>query len=276
MTVIINNRTNSNTEMELPAWEVANNNSTSTRKGSLVEIFSAIQGEGLWVGYRQIFVRFLGCDLHCDWCDTPATHTKVRDCRVEVTPGRRDFKNVSNPMTSAELLDLVLPLNRFKHHSVSLTGGEPLLYANFLEEFLPQLRQTGLKIYLETHGGLPEKLKQVLDLVDIVSMDIKLPSSYGGEDLLEVHRQFLKISSAKELYVKIVLTGTTKTEELEAAAKMMANTYAAPLVLQPVTPYGKVRKVPSPEQMLNWQELCLQYLPDVRVIPQTHKIIGQI
>ena len=264
-------------EVKIPAWEVGNEAGQSGRKASLVEIFSAIQGEGLWVGYRQIFVRFLGCDLHCDWCDTPATHTKVRDCRVEVTPGRRDFKTVPNPQTVNQLLDLILPLNRFKHHSVSLTGGEPLLYAPFLREFLPKLRETGLKIYLETHGGLPQKLAAVIDLIDIVSMDIKLPSSYGGEDLLDVHRQFLEISSQKELYVKIVLTGNTKTEELADAARMMAATNAdAPLVLQPVTPYGKVRKVPSPEQLLNWQELCLQYLPNVRVIPQTHKIIGQI
>ena len=275
MSVVFSNIERNSENLAVPVWEKHNN--STERKASLVEIFSAIQGEGLWVGYRQIFVRFLGCDLHCDWCDTPATHTKVRDCRVEVTPGRRDFINVPNPLTSRELLDLVLPLNRFKHHSVSLTGGEPLLYADFLQGFLPKLRETGLKVYLETHGGLPEKLKQVIDMVDIVSMDIKLPSSYGGEDLLETHRQFLEIASRKELYVKIVLTGTIKTGELEAAAQMLAETYPqVVLVLQPVTPYGKVRKVPSPEQMLNWQELCLQYLTEVRVIPQTHKIIGQI
>lgn len=262
-------------KLEVPVWE--RHNGEVERKASLVEIFSAIQGEGLWVGYRQIFVRFLGCDLHCDWCDTPATHTKVRDCRVEVTPGRRDFINVPNPMTVSRLLELVEPLNRFKHHSVSLTGGEPLLYVDFLKEFLPRLRQLGVKIYLETHGGLPDKLAQVIDLVDIVSMDIKLPSSYGGEDLLAEHRRFLEIAKQKENYVKIVLTGNTETSELEDAAKLMAEVSPeSTLVLQPVTPYGKVRKVPSPEQMLNWQELCLQYLPDVRVIPQTHKIIGQI
>ena len=36
----------------------------------IVEIFSSIQGEGLLVGRRQIFVRFAGCNLDCNYCDT--------------------------------------------------------------------------------------------------------------------------------------------------------------------------------------------------------------
>ena len=34
------------------------------------EIFSSIQGEGPIVGYKQLFIRFCGCNLHCDYCDT--------------------------------------------------------------------------------------------------------------------------------------------------------------------------------------------------------------
>ena len=40
----------------------------------LVEIFSAIQGSGVLVGQRHIFIRFLGCHIKCAFCDTPATH----------------------------------------------------------------------------------------------------------------------------------------------------------------------------------------------------------
>ena len=37
----------------------------------LSEVFSSIQGEGLYVGDRHLFVRFAGCNLNCQYCDTP-------------------------------------------------------------------------------------------------------------------------------------------------------------------------------------------------------------
>ena len=37
---------------------------------NIIEIFSSIQGEGKYVGYRQVFIRFSGCNLHCTYCDT--------------------------------------------------------------------------------------------------------------------------------------------------------------------------------------------------------------
>jgi 7-carboxy-7-deazaguanine synthase len=39
----------------------------------LVEVFSAIQGEGLNVGTRQLFIRFALCDLRCHFCDSAHT-----------------------------------------------------------------------------------------------------------------------------------------------------------------------------------------------------------
>ena len=59
---------------------------TETR-AHLVEIFASVQGEGPWVGERQLFVRFLGCNLDCVYCDAPETKTKQSHCRVEIEPG---------------------------------------------------------------------------------------------------------------------------------------------------------------------------------------------
>jgi len=58
----------------------------------LIEVFSAIQGEGLNVGTRQIFIRFALCDLRCQFCDSAHTWSAPPTCRVERSPGLRDLK----------------------------------------------------------------------------------------------------------------------------------------------------------------------------------------
>src|SRR5438876_3429225 len=146
-------------------------------RARLVEVFSSIQGEAELVGYRQVFVRFFGCNIRCDYCDSPETLTGKPKCRVERTPGRRDFLVVENPVRREQLTEYVRGFLGVRHHSVSLTGGEPLLHARFLEGWLPEVRALGLGVYLETNGLLPEHLERVLPQIDIIGMDVKLPSA---------------------------------------------------------------------------------------------------
>ena len=39
-------------------------------KIKIKEIFESIQGEGPYVGYKQLFIRFCNCNLKCNYCDT--------------------------------------------------------------------------------------------------------------------------------------------------------------------------------------------------------------
>lgn len=249
----------------------------------LVEVFSAIQGEGLNVGSRQLFIRFALCDLRCNFCDSAHTWSVPSQCRIERTPGQRDFETYLNPVPGSLLLQWVERQNQpGLHDSISLTGGEPLLHAPFLVEFLPQLREsTQLPVYLETGGHRPEQLAIVLPYLDLVGMDIKL-KSVSGEDRWEAHAEFLQLChrASVEVFVKLIVDRNTDLTELEQAAQLVADVNAKiPVFLQPVTPLEdstRLLLVPSPEQILDWQGLMKRTLASVRVVPQTHKMIGQL
>ena len=66
-------------------------------KADLVEIFSSVQGEGLLVGVRQIFLRFPDCNLACRYCDTDFARSP--ECRIENSPGCGEMTGVPNPVT---------------------------------------------------------------------------------------------------------------------------------------------------------------------------------
>lgn len=248
-------------------------------QASLVEIFSAIQGEGPKVGERQLFLRFLGCDVHCAFCDTPATHQRVRDARVEQTPGARDWAPLANPAPLAQVLAATARLHApGLHKMVALTGGEPLLQDDFLAAFLPALRaRVPLPVYCETHGLAVEAIGRLIEFVDYVAMDVKLPSATGEPARFAEHREFLAIARARPHFVKMVVGPDTPRDELLAACALVAEVdRATPVVLQPVTPYGPIKRAPSPALMLALQAAAAAVLDDVRVIPQTHVFMGQL
>ena len=253
----------------------------------LIEVFSAIQGEGLNVGTRQIFIRFALCDLRCSFCDSAHTWSVPSTCRIERSPGIRDFEIHTNPVPLNLLQEWVERQNLpGLHDSISLTGGEPLLHARFLVEFLPQVRHhTGLPIYLETGGHRPEQLAMILPYLDTVGMDLKLPS-VSGESHWQEHGEFLQRchNAQVEVFVKIIISSQTELSELERAAQLVAAVSPEiPVFLQPVTPlespqpFGKTSVLaPSPEQVLTWQAKMKQVLKQVRVVPQTHKMLHQL
>ncbi|MDZ8185163.1 MAG: 7-carboxy-7-deazaguanine synthase QueE [Nostoc sp. ChiSLP02] len=260
---------------------------TVTSSARLIEVFSAIQGEGLNVGTRQIFIRFALCDLRCHFCDSAHTWNAPVSCRIERSPGLRDFEIHSNPVPLPILIEWVQRQNLPSlHDSISLTGGEPLLHAQFLTEFLPQVRAiTGLPIYLETGGHRPEQLAMILPYLDSVGMDFKLPS-VSGESRWEEHAKFLQLcqDSYLNVFVKIIVSQNTDPAELERSASLVAHVSPGiPVFLQPVTPLIESEKLsaipilaPTPDRVLLWQALMKQSLKDVRVIPQTHKMLNQL
>lgn len=219
-----------------------------TNKALIREVFASIQGEGPFIGYKQLFIRFCGCNLHCSFCDT-------------------DFEaEQSCNYTVDELLDIVN--QNLDCHSVSLTGGEPLLHTGFLKEFLPQCP---LPVYLETNATLAGELGEIIDYIDYVSADIKLESCTGGNDLFSEHDRFFAVSSPKELFAKIVFDENITDEEILKSSALGAK-YRLELVLQPKM-IGD-RLAVEKEFVEKVMDKFISKYKKVRLIPQVHKFLN--
>lgn len=217
------------------------------------EIFTSIQGEGPYVGQRQLFIRFCGCNLHCRYCDT-------------------DFdENFSKDYTPQELIDEINSKNEI--FTVSLTGGEPLVSVEFLKEFLPLLKEQGHKVYLETNGTLPANLAEVIDFVDIVSADIKLESASGMTFEKSLYQRFFEVGARKEIFAKVVFNENITDAEIADVVEIVKSVNCE-IILQPQM-NGNNFSV----SMQKCEEVFDSFhnlYTDVRLIPQVHKFLGVI
>jgi organic radical activating enzyme len=155
-------------------------------------------------------------------------------------------------------------------HVLSLTGGEPLLQAEFLRGWLPSMRDRWT-VLIETAGVRVEDLLLIRDLVDVVSMDMKLPSATGLRPFWDEHERFLAASRGREVVVKAVVTADTVPDDIRRAAGIIAGIDPAiPLIIQP----SGGTFAPSAETLLRMQRESLGILDEVRVIPQVHRWLG--
>lgn len=215
-------------------------------KVKIVEIFQSIQGEAVYVGAPQVFVRFAGCDLTCAYCDTIVDVYEEYNCQT-----------------------VVQKVLAFKHksHSIALTGGEPLVQVEALKEIAKTLKHEGHKIFLETNGILYREYEQVQDFIDIVSMDMKLPSSTAMPQMWESHKMFLKMAADKDIFVKVVVANDTPFEEVEQAARIVAALNRdIPFIIQPIS-----EQKHELETLMQFADVATAHLNNVRVIGQMHK-----
>lgn len=211
------------------------------------EIFTSIQGEGPYVGQKHIFVRFCKCNLNCAYCDTDFNSQNAKDYNID---------------------DLALNLADNDAEVISFTGGEPLLELDFLKEFLCEYKsKLNKKIYLETNGTLYKNLAQIIDYIDIISMDIKLQSATGQKNLFFENEEFLKIAQKKETFIKVVFDENISDDEIEKVA-YLAKKYNTLLILQPKMPINKGLDLDN-----IYNKFYKKY-KNIRLIPQVHKYLN--
>ncbi len=240
----------------------------------ITEVFTSIQGEGPNLGRCHRFVRLETCDADCAYCDTPDSLVKNPTCRVEHEPFRATFDEISNPVEADALGAALARLNRSDVlcDGLVLTGGEPLMQADFIAHCGRNGLLEPTPVILETDGNLPGPLQKVMDFVDVVAIDIKIPSATGERAKFDVNREFLMIAAHKGCYVKVVYGAHTPPEEIAIAAQLVAAVRSdIPFVLQPVIPARNATEAPLPRLALDLHATARKILPDVRVIPQAHR-----
>lgn len=94
------------------------------------EIFYSLQGEGYYTGTPSSFVRFSGCNLRCDFCDTA---------------------HEEGTMMSDE--EIIGAISCFPTRKVVLTGGEPALWVD--DGLIAGLHSAGFYVMIETNGTRP-------------------------------------------------------------------------------------------------------------------------
>ena len=115
----------------------------------IVEIFHSVQGEGYHTGTPSIFIRFGGCNLSCEWCDT-------------------DFSKWDK-MTISEIMDV---LNQWSSKRIIYTGGEPAMQK--LRPLSDELHSKGYDIAIETNGTI-ELEEGLVDWICVSPKDMLFP-----------------------------------------------------------------------------------------------------
>lgn len=199
----------------------------------ICEIFTSIQGEGLTMGSPTVFVRTVGCNLRCSWCDTGYS-----------------FEG-GTEMTVDEIVDRVGDCFR-----VCLTGGEPMLQPDSVD-LIERLVSKGIQVVLETNGSVDLSAVPDDPLV-MISMDIKCPASRMTD---RMHWPNVNLLGGKDQLKFVILDDG----DLDFAVDFVrSNDIRCPVIFGPVGGTDRLEWL---------VERVLREGIDVRVLPQLHKII---
>ena len=212
---------------------------------NIYSIFRSINGEicrpgqGSWA----TFIRFSGCNLRCKWCDTVYAQ--------EVDPSK------------ALTIDFIMRIvEGLKCKNVTITGGEPLMQRNRLNELLQILLRNNYRVSVETNGSYPI-IDNYIDVPISWVVDYKLPSSRENHHM---HLVTPWSQLTKDNYIKFVIAGRADYDgALATVGRFWAEGIKAQMVFSPILDSLSVN------ELCDWmQENKLLSIP---VSLQLHKLV---
>ena len=200
----------------------------------IYEIFYSIQGEGRESGKPTVFIRTVGCNLRCTYCDTTYAYTGGEEMDIDT------------------ILKIV---QRYPCENVCITGGEPLLQRDVLK-IVSRLSKEGYRISIETNGSI--SIKPLIGFRDIlISLDIKCPSSHMQDKMDMKNLDYLRDKDQLKFVISDRIDYEYAKEVLEK------HPVPCPVFFQPV--WGV-----DPSRMAEW---ILKDGLEVYLGLQIHKII---
>ena len=147
------------------------------------EIFFSLQGEGELAGVPSVFVRTSGCNLRCNWCDTPYASWSPEGAQMSVA-------------------EIVAEVKKHPAQHVVLTGGEPMI-APGIKELTARLKALGYHLTIETAATIaPEGIA-----CDLASLSPKLKNSAPDNRLDEAWRHKHEVLRWQPAVVRAWLDG---------------------------------------------------------------------
>jgi 7-carboxy-7-deazaguanine synthase len=231
------------------------------RKIPVLEIFGpTIQGEGMVIGQKTMFVRTAGCDYSCSWCDSAFTWDGSAKDDIRLMTAREIWEELKN-----------IGGNRFNH--VTISGGNPALIAA-IEDLLVLFKDQGVQSALETQGS---RWQDWFMDIDELTLSPKPPSSGMKTDIEKLDVILNELSAHSGYSLKVVIFDN---DDLDYAIHLHERYPGVPFFLQVgnrnlsdgnegslvsglIAEYEKLIDVVTQSERLN----------NVRVLPQLHTYV---
>lgn len=232
------------------------------KKIPVLEVFGpTIQGEGMVIGQKTMFVRTAGCDYSCAWCDSAFTWDGSAKEDIML-------------MTAEDIWHKLLEIggDRFSHLTIS--GGNPALLAS-LKELIDILKENGIDSALETQGSRWQDW--FYDISDL-TISPKPPSSGMVTDFEKLDEIVHRLSENRSQFsLKVVVFDDL---DLEYATRIHQRYPGVPFYIQtgnPAVAEGDTAKLVT-DLLLDYETLIDKVceskdLNNVRVLPQLHTLV---
>lgn len=235
-----------------------------SKKFPVLEIFGpTIQGEGMVIGQKTMFVRTAGCDYSCSWCDSAFTWDGS---------AKDDIKQ----LTADEIWSQLFELGGSNFSHVTISGGNPALLGS-LGELIELLHKKKIKVAIETQGS---RLQPWFDQIDDLTISPKPPSSGMKTDftkLDEIVQYLTEKNRLQNVSLKVVIFDE---HDLEYAKKVHQKYLQIPFYLQvgndQVSECDDEKLIKRLLERYEWlidRAISEEELNHARVLPQLHTLV---